>query len=249
MGSGVSAATPSIGIGSILVRRGLFLTDVEPLENSMKLPLHRVRLIAKVAVFRTLLLNLANFGIGVPKIILGRQARVYQGDGSRIHVDDRLSVSVTSHLVEDAKTYLELLPNSQLKITGSAELGNGSFVRVNSGALLQLGDGVVVRNGVRISSSTTIKIGSGTMVGFDATIMDDDYHSIIVDGVETETNGPITIGENVWIASRVMVLKGVKIGDNSVIAAGTIVTGDVRPNVLVGGSPMRVLRENITWKR
>lgn len=57
---------------------------------------------------------------------------------------------------------------------------------------------------------------------------------------------PIRIGNNVWIGGGVRILSGVTIGDNTVIAAGSVVTGDIPANVLAGGVPCRVLRENIT---
>lgn len=53
---------------------------------------------------------------------------------------------------------------------------------------------------------------------------------------------PIVIGRNVWIAAGAIVIGGVTVGENSVVAAGSVVTRDVPPNVLVGGNPARVIR-------
>jgi acetyltransferase-like isoleucine patch superfamily enzyme len=53
---------------------------------------------------------------------------------------------------------------------------------------------------------------------------------------------PITIGNNVWIGAGVNVMPGVRIGDNSVIGAGSVVTRDVPPNVVAAGVPCRVIR-------
>lgn len=54
---------------------------------------------------------------------------------------------------------------------------------------------------------------------------------------------PITIGINVWIGGSSVILPGVKIGDNSVVAGGSVVTKDVPPNVVVGGNPAKVIKE------
>ncbi len=54
---------------------------------------------------------------------------------------------------------------------------------------------------------------------------------------------PITIGNGVWIASRVTILPGITIGDGAVVAAGAVVTRDVAPNTLVGGVPAKVVRD------
>ncbi len=53
----------------------------------------------------------------------------------------------------------------------------------------------------------------------------------------------VTIGKNVWIGASVTILPGVKIGDNSVIGAGSLVTKDIPANVLAYGSPCKVIRE------
>ncbi|WP_199902773.1 sugar O-acetyltransferase [Azospirillum sp. B4] len=53
---------------------------------------------------------------------------------------------------------------------------------------------------------------------------------------------PIVIGRNVWIGAGAIVIGGVTVGENSVIAAGAVVTRDVPPDTLVGGNPARVIR-------
>ena len=53
---------------------------------------------------------------------------------------------------------------------------------------------------------------------------------------------PIVIESNVWIAAGATIIGGVTVGENSVVAAGTVVTKDVPPNTLVGGAPARVIR-------
>ena len=54
---------------------------------------------------------------------------------------------------------------------------------------------------------------------------------------------PIEVGNNVWIGGNVVVLPGVKIGDNSVIGAGSIVTKDIPSNVVAVGNPCKVIKE------
>jgi acetyltransferase-like isoleucine patch superfamily enzyme len=56
------------------------------------------------------------------------------------------------------------------------------------------------------------------------------------------TAKPIAIERNVWIAAGAMIIGGVTVGENSIVAAGSVVTKDVPPNTLVGGSPARVIR-------
>ena len=58
-----------------------------------------------------------------------------------------------------------------------------------------------------------------------------------------EFGKPVTIGDNVWLGSNVVVCPGVTIGDNAVIGAGSVVTKDVPENVIAAGVPCKVIRE------
>ena len=54
---------------------------------------------------------------------------------------------------------------------------------------------------------------------------------------------PVTIGNNVWIGGNVTILPGITIGDNTVVGAGSVVTKDIPPNVVVAGNPCKVIKE------
>lgn len=103
-------------------------------------------------------------------------------------------------------------------------------------------------NGTSIIARTrTVRIGKGTMIAANCAIMDSDYHALWppenrITNPDFESDADVTIGKNVWIGDRCVVLKGVEIGENSVIAAGSIVTRKIPPNVLAGGIPARVIR-------
>ena len=82
-------------------------------------------------------------------------------------------------------------------------------------------------------------------------IMDSDDHPVSPEKrllklpVEKEDIKPIKIGNNVWIGAFSAILKGVKIGENSIIAARSVVTGDVMPNSVYAGSPAKPIRRDI----
>ncbi len=72
-------------------------------------------------------------------------------------------------------------------------------------------------------------------------IMDSDFHR--VEDKSWDTSGvPIILEDRVWIGNRSIVLKGVRIGHDAVVAAGSVVTHDVPPRTVVAGVPARVVR-------
>jgi acetyltransferase-like isoleucine patch superfamily enzyme len=95
--------------------------------------------------------------------------------------------------------------------------------------------------GTEISLKKEVFIGANTIIGPDCLIYDTDWHTL--DGLDHDVPvEPVWIGRGVWLSSRVIVLKGVTIGDNTVVAANSVVTKDLPSNVLAGGNPARVIR-------
>lgn len=112
---------------------------------------------------------------------------------------------------------------------------------IKSGASLIIGDDSFI-NGVHISSSTRIQIGKNVHIGPYTIIMDNDFHTTS-EGNSEKMKAEIIIEDNVWIAMRCMIMKGVTVGEGSVVAAGAIVTKDVPPRTVVGGIPAKVLKQ------
>jgi acetyltransferase-like isoleucine patch superfamily enzyme len=118
------------------------------------------------------------------------------------------------------------------------------------GGRLEIGDNVFVNQGATIVAAVEITIGPDCRIGDHVAIYDTDHHP--VDQKTPVRRAPVRIGRNVWIARGAVVLPGVTIGDHAVVAAGSIVTGDVAPRTLVAGNPARPLRELSaadSWRR
>lgn len=100
-------------------------------------------------------------------------------------------------------------------------------------------------NGVRVSCTERVEIGRWCIFA-DARITDNDAHSVDPnrwDAGEPVEAGPVVIEDNVWCCLASIILKGVRIGRNSVVGAGAVVTQDVPPNCVVAGNPARVVKE------
>jgi len=97
-------------------------------------------------------------------------------------------------------------------------------------------------NGVHIDARELIHIGDTVQIGPYTIIMDSDFHDL-KDHSKDGPSSPIYIEDDVWIATRVTILKGVRIGKGSVIAAGAIVTKDIPPYSVAAGTPARVVKK------
>ena len=96
--------------------------------------------------------------------------------------------------------------------------------------------------GSSIVAAQHVKIGDDCLIGTHVSIMDCDFHR--VEDKSWDTSGqPVTLEDRVWLGNRSIVLKGVTIGHDAVVAAGSVVTRDVPPRTVVAGVPARVVRE------
>jgi acetyltransferase-like isoleucine patch superfamily enzyme len=108
--------------------------------------------------------------------------------------------------------------------------------------IISIGNGTFINSGVSIYSVVSVKIGQNCAIGPHTIIMDSDFHTV-EDLHESSTPYPVAIEDNVWIASRVTVLRGVHIGEGAVIASGAVVTKDVPRYTLVAGVPAKSIRK------
>ncbi|PCI96303.1 MAG: chloramphenicol acetyltransferase [Flavobacteriales bacterium] len=107
---------------------------------------------------------------------------------------------------------------------------------------LIIGDNTFINVGSIISAHHLIKIGKNVQIAPGVIVMDNDFHGV-EDREEEKVPTPIIIGDNVWLATRVVVLKGVTIGEGSTIATGAVVTKDIPSYSLAAGVPAKVIKK------
>jgi acetyltransferase-like isoleucine patch superfamily enzyme len=115
-------------------------------------------------------------------------------------------------------------------------------------------------NGALVMAEELIEIGSHCLVSWNVGIADSDFHPLapaqrIIDAHALAPffkdrpprpkirTAPVIISDNVWIGMNAVILKGVTIGENSVVAAGAVVTKSVPPNVVVAGNPAVITKQ------
>lgn len=108
-------------------------------------------------------------------------------------------------------------------------------------AYLRIGDQVYFNNGASVVAYCGIEIGDNSFIGDFVAVYDTNFHSI--DQAHPARSAPVIIGSNVWLGRCVTVLPGSKIGDHTVVSAGSIVKGDLPPGVLAAGNPARPVKD------
>jgi acetyltransferase-like isoleucine patch superfamily enzyme len=118
------------------------------------------------------------------------------------------------------------------------------------GSELKVGDRVFVNHGATVIANCYIEIGDDTLIGEFTALYDTNHHP--VDSAHPQKYEPIIVGSNVWLGRGVIVLPGSKIGNNSVVAAGSVVRGNIPADVLVAGNPahpVKTLTIADGWRR
>lgn len=130
----------------------------------------------------------------------------------------------------------------------------GSHIVVRSGAKLVIGDNTGMSQ-VAINCREQIIIGSNVTIGAGVLIIDSNFHSIDWEtrrdwqtDKQNTKNAPVYIEDDVFIGTRTIVNKGVKIGARSIIAAGSVVVSDIPCDCIAGGNPCKVIKSLLIEK-
>ena len=117
------------------------------------------------------------------------------------------------------------------------EIGNDIYIGKNVTIEIEgsIGDGTVIANTVGIIGRNDHDVVNTNYRAFDAPVVRD----------KRELSVPVKIGEGCFIGYGAIILSGVEIGNNSVIAAGAVVTKDIKPNSIVAGNPAKIINTKI----
>ncbi|MGX7630963.1 acyltransferase [Bacillus thuringiensis] len=134
---------------------------------------------------------------------------------------------------------------------GDALIGHGSKISVSKHGELEFGANFVITAESQIWCKKKIIFGDNVLISWENLIMDTDAHIIKNNkGEIINEESPIIIGDKVWMGCRCTILKGTLIGSGTIIAAGSLITGNYKgeERVILGGRPTRVLKENVFWQ-
>jgi acetyltransferase-like isoleucine patch superfamily enzyme len=140
---------------------------------------------------------------------------------------------------------LEIGGDAVLEIGRWAWIGHGSKIRVHEGEV-RIGAKTVMGQECTISAYRHVSIGRECIIADRVMLIDFDHGVVEVDRPIRQQGiykRDVSVGHNVWIGYGACVLRGVSIGDNSVVGTSSVVTKEVPPNTIVAGVPARTIRE------
>ncbi len=134
-----------------------------------------------------------------------------------------------------------------------------AILKLEAGAQLHIGRFAYLGDGVLVSVKERVMIGEATLLAHGVQVFDNNSHPISAAQRELQFRrmigykdkvgpilieaAPITIGNRCWIGMNTIVMKGVSIGDDTVVAAGSVVTSTLPGGVIAAGNPARIVRE------
>jgi acetyltransferase-like isoleucine patch superfamily enzyme len=149
----------------------------------------------------------------------------------------------------------------RMKDGGSLAVGQFSIVDAmlihdREGAAIRIGDRTFIGDST-IVSAEAVTIGNDVLISWGCTIVDHDSHALAWSARSRDVEmwyrddkdwsgvrrAPVRIGNKAWIGFNAIILKGVTIGEGAVVAAGSVVTGDVSPWTVVAGNPAKPIRQ------
>ena len=107
---------------------------------------------------------------------------------------------------------------------------------------IEVADYTLINPGARITSAESISIGVGCMLAMHTSINDADWHDLQHRIFAPGETAPVVLEQNVWLGEGTLVLKGVTIGENTVVGAGSMVSRSLPANVVAAGNPARVIK-------
>jgi len=149
---------------------------------------------------------------------------------------------------------LQIGPRGRVEFGRFVWLGHGTKIRCHEGAV-EIGQKSVLGQDCTISAYRRVRIGEQCVIADRAMFIDFDHGVVEVErpirkqGIYTRD---VEVGSNVWIGYGACVLRGVRVGDNSIVGTNSVVTKDVPANAVVAGIPARIIRmreppERLRW--
>jgi acetyltransferase-like isoleucine patch superfamily enzyme len=174
------------------------------------------------------------------RMVLAQPGVVGQVVNAQLRLGRRARVPRSVRLIGKAKAdgRGSIVFGERVRLTGSPVASE--FV-AHQGGRIEIGEGTFINYGASLSAHQLVAIGRDCNIGQYVIINDNDYHDI-EDKRRLPPSKPVVLEDGVWLGARVIVLKGVRIGHDAVVGAGSVVTQDIPPRSIAVGTPAKVVK-------
>lgn len=176
----------------------------------------------------------------------GKIYRKIRGRGNKLEFGNNCTFDRTTFIMYGSNNRIIFGDNCSVEAHSSFWIvGNNCEIIVGRGSTFNHTTHFMVEE-----ENARVIVGEDCMFANTITVRNADSHKIYSMDTGERLNNPkdIHIGNHVWIAARCMILKGVKIGEGSVVGANSIVTKDIPQNVIAAGVPANIVKQNIEWR-
>lgn len=215
--------------------------------------MNKICFLKKIQIFQYIYLNYFSKNVirhGKGKIIPFKNAILdFEVNSKIILYDNNLEIGTNKLKHSKAETYVRLRKKAIWEVKGGADISYGSTIEILYHAKF-ITDFFTMNSFSVIVCAKSIKLGKDVMIGRNVTIYDSDFHKIQKDTSTESTCQEIIIGNHVWIASNVTVLKGVTVSDGSILGNCSLINKNIDVNQLVTSNITQVVRgENVSWNK
>lgn len=176
----------------------------------------------------------------------------FKGDNNTVKLHLPLKFKNTTITFTSSNSTFEMLPTKAIVNEFSFSLSYNCHIFIDSNSRLNKPNGRLIVNNNTKETPNNIRIGKNAQISRDILMRTSDGHSIFNIGEDLPYNKPqdIIIGDNVWLGSRVVLLKGTTLQNNTIVGACSVVNKKFNEgNVILAGHPARIIKRNISWKR
>ena len=170
--------------------------------------------------------------------------------GRNVKIKFKRKITFGSSVIIGDNVEINALSKSGILIGNNVSILNGTIIEC-TGVIRQLGEGLTIGNNVGIAHNcflqvrSRVTINDNVIIGPNVSIFSENHIYSDPDlpiAQQGEARIGVSIGSGAWLGTRSVILDGVNVGEDSIIAAGSIVTKDVPKNSIVGGIPAKVIK-------
>jgi acetyltransferase-like isoleucine patch superfamily enzyme len=182
------------------------------------------------------------------RVLVGRgtRVRVHRSASLRLHPGSLLVLGLAHDSAPGA--VLRMRPRSVFEVRGRVQVMRAATVTVGHGATLTMASGTFVNDGATVVCLQQVDIGLDCAISWGVRLLDTDVHELVRDATAAPRHLPVSIGDRCWIGAGATILKGVRLGPDCVVAAGSVVTRSAAQGQLLGGVPATVLADSVSWR-